>query len=55
MVENKSVPKTGKKIYISLLKFYIEGEKVNKRTIANLSHCTPEEVANIKLSLKYKK
>lgn len=54
IVENKS--KKGKKIYQSILlrESYRENGKVKKRTIANLSHCTPEEIAAIKLSLKYK-
>ncbi len=56
IVENQSGPKTGKKIYRSILlrESYRENGKVKKRTIANLSHCTPEEVAAIKLALKYK-
>ncbi|MDP2969868.1 MAG: IS1634 family transposase, partial [Deltaproteobacteria bacterium] len=56
IVENQSGPKTGKKIYRSILlrESYRENGKVKKRTIANLSHCTPEEVAAIKLALKHK-
>ena len=34
---------------------YREGKKVNHRTIANLSKCTPEEVRAIELALKHKK
>ena len=54
--ENKSTCKKSKKIYQSVLlrESYREGGKVKKRTIANLSHCKPEEIAAIKLALKYK-
>lgn len=31
-----------------------DGRKVNKRTIANLSHCSPEEIVAIKLALRNK-
>ena len=56
IVENKSAPKTGKKIYHSTLLrgSYREGKKVKKYTVANLSRCTPGEIAAIKLALKYK-
>ena len=56
IVENQSAPKTGKKIYRSILlrESYREGGKVKKRTIANLSRCTPGEIAAIKLALRYK-
>jgi hypothetical protein len=56
IVENQSAPKTGKKIYRSILlrESYREGGKVKKRTIANLSHCTAGEIAAIKLALKHK-
>ena len=33
---------------------YREKGKVKHRTLANLSHCTEEEIAAIKLALKYK-
>jgi transposase len=54
IVENKS--KQGKKIYQSVLlrESYREDGKVKKRTTANLSHCSPEEISAIKLALKYK-
>jgi len=44
------------KIYKSYLlrQTFREGEKVKHRTIANLSHCTPEEIAAIQLALRYK-
>jgi hypothetical protein len=56
IVENRSAPKTDKKIYRSILlrESYREGGKVRKRTIANLSHCTSGEIAAIKLALKHK-
>jgi hypothetical protein len=56
VVENKSDSKTGKKIYHSTLLrgSYREGKKVRKYTVANLSHCTPGEIAAIKLAFKYK-
>jgi len=56
VVENKSSPKNSKKIYQSILlrESYRENGKVKKRTIANLSHCKPEEIAAIKLALKHK-
>jgi transposase len=56
IVENQSAPKTGKKIYRSILlrESYREGGKVKKRTIANLSRCTAGEIAAIKLALSHK-
>jgi len=56
IVKNKSPYKKGKKIYQSVLlrESYREGGKVKKRTIANLSHCKPEEIAAMKLALKHK-
>jgi len=54
VVINKS--KQGKKIYNSILlrESYREDGKVKKRTIANLSNCTPDEIAAITLALKHK-
>ena len=56
IVENKSRSKEGKKIYQSVLlrESYREGGKVKKRTVANLSHCTPVEIAAIKMALQHK-
>jgi len=56
VVENKSSSRKSKKIYQSILlrESYRENGKVKKRTIANLSHCKPEEIAAIKLALKHK-
>ena len=54
LVINKS--KHGKKIYNSILlrESYRENGKVKKRTIANLSNCSKEEIEAIKLALKHK-
>jgi transposase len=54
IVINKS--KQGKKIYNSILlrESYREDGKVKKRTIANLSNCSPDEIAAITLALKHK-
>ncbi len=56
IVVNQSAPKAGKKIYQSILlrESYREDGKVKKRTIANLSHCTPGEIGAIKLALEHK-
>ena len=56
IVENKSRSTKTKKIYQSILlrESYRDKGKVKKRTIANLSHCKPEEIAAIKLALKHK-
>ena len=56
IVQNKSASKTDKKIYHSTLlrESYRKDGKVKKRTIANLSKCTPGEIAAIKLALKHK-
>jgi hypothetical protein len=56
IVRNKSAPKGSKKIYHSTLlrESYREGRKVKKRTVANLSRCTPGEIAAIELALRYK-
>ncbi len=37
-----------------LRRAYREGGKIKRETIANISSCTPEEIAAIKLALKYK-
>jgi transposase len=54
IVINKS--KQGKKIYNSILlrESYREDGKVKKRTIANLSNCSEDEIAAITLALKHK-
>jgi len=55
VVENKS--KQGKKIFSSTLlrESYREKGKVKKRTIANITHCSEEEIEAIKFALKNKK
>lgn len=57
IVINKSKNKNSKKIYNSILlrESYRENGKVKKRTIANLSHCHPDEIEAISLALKHKK
>ncbi len=54
IVVNKS--KHGKKIYNSILlrESFREGGKVKKRTIANLSNCSNEEIEAIAFALKHK-
>jgi len=56
LVINKSQQKGSKKIYQSVLlrTSYRENGKVKKKTIANLSGCTAEEIEAIKLALKHK-
>ena len=56
IAENKSPAKDSKKIYQSILlrESYREDGKVKNRTIANVSRCKPEEIAAIRLALKYK-
>ena len=39
---------------VLLRQSYRERDQVKNRTIANLSHCTPQEVAAIRLALQYK-
>lgn len=39
---------------VLLRRFSREGNKVKKRTIANLSHCTPQEIEALRLALRYK-
>jgi transposase len=48
--------KDGKKVHQSvwLRESYREGGKVKKRNIANLKHCSPEEITAIELALKHK-
>lgn len=55
VMENESRSKTGK-VYRSVLlrESYREGGKVKNRTIANLSKSKPEEIAAIRLALRYK-
>lgn len=55
VAKSKFKTKSGK-IYESVLlrESYRENGHVKKRTIANLSHCSKEEIAAIKLALKHK-
>jgi hypothetical protein len=39
---------------VLLRRSYREGAQVKNRTIANLSHCTPQEIAALRLALRYK-
>jgi transposase len=49
--------KQGDKVYTRYLlrESYREGKKVKHRTIANLSHCSPDEIEAVRLALKHKK
>lgn len=44
------------KVYETILlrESYREGKKVKKRTVANLTNCSPDEIAAIELALKHK-
>lgn len=56
VVETSFTPKNGKTYKSTLIReSYREGKKVKKRTIANISHCSAEEVTAIKYALKHKK
>jgi transposase len=47
--------KSGQRYLCTLLReSYRQGDEVKNRTIANLSHCKPEEVAAIRLALEHK-
>jgi hypothetical protein len=39
---------------VLLRRSYREGDKVKNRTIANLSHCSPQEIEALRLALRYK-
>jgi len=39
---------------VLLRRSYREGEKVKNRTIAKLSHCTPQAIEALRLALRYK-
>jgi transposase len=57
MYLDTSTIKQGDKSYTRhlLRESYREGKKVRHRTIANLSHCSDEEIAAIRLALRHKK
>lgn len=55
IVRTKFKPKSGKVYETVLLReSYREGNKVKKRTVANLSNCSEHEIAAIELALKHK-
>jgi hypothetical protein len=56
MYLDSSKTKLGDKIYTRhlLRESYREGKKVKHRTIANLSHCSPDEIEAVRLALKHK-
>ena len=54
-VDTSTLRRNGKSYTRTLLReTYREGGKVKHRTIANLSHCRPEEIEAIRLALKHK-
>jgi transposase len=57
MYVDSSKVKQGDKVYTRhlLRESYREGKTVKHRTIANLSHCSPEEIEAIRLALRHKK
>jgi len=57
MYVDSSTSRKGIKSYTRhlLRESYREGKKVKHRTIANLSHCSEEEIAAIRLALRHKK
>ena len=57
MYVDSSIVKQGDKVYTRhlLRESYREGKTVKHRTIANLSHCSPEEIEAIRLALRHKK
>ena len=56
ITEVKTKTKTGKVSHrcILLRESYRENGRVKNRTIANLTHCKPEEISAIKLALQQK-
>jgi|APIni6443716594_1056825.scaffolds.fasta_scaffold33388_2 transposase len=57
MYVDESKVRQGERIYTRYLlrESYREGKKVRHRTVANLSQCSPEEIAAIRLALHHKK
>ncbi|MGD0229605.1 MAG: IS1634 family transposase [Syntrophorhabdales bacterium] len=57
MYVDESTVRQGEKTYTRYLlrESHREGKKVRHRTIANLSECSPEEIAAIRLALRHKK
>ena len=55
IVRSKFKAKSGKVYETVLLReSYREGKKVKKRTVANLTNCSEQEIAAIELALRYK-
>ena len=55
VTQTTSASKSGQPYLCTLLReSYREGSVVKNRTIANLSHCKPEEIAAIRLALEHK-
>jgi Transposase DDE domain len=55
IVRSKFKASTGKVYETVLLReSYREGKKVKKKTVANLTNCSPQEIAAIELALKHK-
>jgi hypothetical protein len=54
IVENNIKAKDKVYKFILLRESYREGGKVKNRTIANLSHCKPEEIEALKIAMKNK-
>src|SRR4030042_2120975 len=57
MYVDSSTSKQGSKSYTRhlLRESYREGKKIKHHTIANLSHCSEEEITAIRLALRHKK
>ncbi len=57
MYVDESISRVNGKTYTRYLlrESYREGKKVKYRTIANISKCTPEEIAAMRLALRHKK
>ena len=57
MYVDSSTVKQGEKVYTRhlLRETFREGKKVKHKTIANLSHCSPDEIEAIRLALRHKK
>ena len=55
-MERREWRSSNRRTYVTILlrHSYREGGKVQKRTIANLTHCPPEDVAAIELALEHK-
>jgi len=55
ITQTTAASKSGRSYFCTLLReSYRQGTEVKNRTIANLSHCKPEEIAALRLALKHK-